>query len=63
MLDLRRALYTARKSGQLVKQEGILAASGDTQRLVTMNVHPLPAPGTAGVYLIVFTEKANAEEP
>ena len=58
VLDLRRAIYTARKSGQLVKQKGILVTSGDTQRLVTMNVHPLPAPNTAGVYLIVFTEKA-----
>lgn len=60
VLDLRRAIYAARKSGQLVKQEGILVTSGDTQRLVTMNVHPLPAPSTTGIYLIVFAEKAAA---
>lgn len=59
-LDLRRAIYTARKSGQLVRQEGTLVTSSNTQRLVTMNVYPLPAASTAGVCLIVFTEKAAA---
>ena len=34
--------------------------SGDTQRLVTIQVHPLPATEAADVCLIVFTEEAAA---